>query len=209
MLIGPEAMIPRKETEILGRAVLELLQGLVEQRESVTVVDLCTGSGNIALALAHYVPQCHVYASDLSVDALKLARRNARHLGLDTRVAFMKGDLFAPFATSTLQGRIDVVTCNPPYISAQRTAELPEEIREFEPPLAFDGGTFGVTVLMRLLKDAPTYARPGAWLCFEVGLGQGDVFKRRLERDPRYATVRSHRDAQGRIRALCTQTQIT
>ncbi len=205
MLTGPEAMIPRKETEILGRAALEILQGLVAQREPVTVVDLCTGSGNIALALAHYVPHCHVYASDLSVDALQLARRNARHLGLDARVAFLKGDLFAPFATSPLQGKIDVVTCNPPYISEQRTVELPQEIREFEPQLAFDGGPFGVTLIMRLLKEVPSYTRPGAWLCFEVGSGQGDVFKRKLERDPRYTAVRSHPDAQGRIRALCTQ----
>lgn len=205
MLVGPDAMIPRKETEILGRAALEVLQELVTPYKTVSVLDLCTGCGNIALALAHYVLGCRVYACDLSSEALVVAEDNAQHLGLVTRVSFSQGDLFAPYAGSDLQGNIDLVTCNPPYISEKQTHALPQEIRDFEPALAFNGGPFGISILMRLLKEAPTYIRSGGKLCFEVGLGQGDVFARKLQRDPKYRDVRTYVDAKQHIRAICAE----
>jgi len=96
MLAGPEALIPRKETEILGYGALRLLRELVASQGQATVVDVCTGGGNLALALARYVPGCRVHAADISAEAIELARRNAQYLGLAPRISFAVGDLFAP-----------------------------------------------------------------------------------------------------------------
>lgn len=202
MLAGPEALIPRKETELLGYAALDLLQQAVAARGRATVIDLCTGCGNLALALAHHEPLSTVFAADLSEDAVTLARRNVAHLGLTDRVTFAVGDLFEPYEGGGFDEAVDLVVCNPPYISTQHIAEMPEEIQAHEPHLAFDGGPFGVAILFRLIKEAPRFLKPQGWLCFEVGLGQGDLITRRLARTRVYGDVRSVSDASGAVRAI-------
>ncbi|MBN1875887.1 MAG: peptide chain release factor N(5)-glutamine methyltransferase [Anaerolineae bacterium] len=202
MLAGPEALIPRKETEILGYAALDTLRAIVTQKGHAQVIDLCTGCGNLALALAHYEPHCHVCAADLSPEAVDLAQRNATHLALQDRVTFQTGDLFAPFDGERFVGQVDMVVCNPPYISSQRVGEMAAEVSHYEPSLAFDGGPFGVSILVRLITEAPHYLRTGGWLCFEVGLGQGELIRRRLERNGAYCDIRTYSDADGNLRAL-------
>jgi release factor glutamine methyltransferase len=207
MLAGPQALIPRKETEILGGAVLDVLRETVAANGHARVIDLCTGCGNLALALAYHEPACQVFAADLSPDAVDLARRNAEHLalqepGLSERVAFSVGDLFEPFDNEGFVGQTDLVVCNPPYISSQRVAEMPSEVSDHEPHLAFDGGPFGISILIRLIAEAPRYLRPGGWLCFEVGLGQGNLIQRRLERSSAYGALETRADRDGNPRAL-------
>ena len=202
MLAGPEALIPRKETEILGYAALEALQEQAAANGEATVIDLCTGCGNLALALAHHEPACRVFAADLAPEAVRLARRNASFLGLEDRVAFFTGDLFAPFDNARFSGSVDLVVCNPPYISSRRVEEMAPEVSDHEPRLAFDGGPFGVSILVRLIAEAPRYLRPGGRLCFEVGLGQGDLVRRRLERSGAYDEIETRADAEGNVRAL-------
>ncbi len=202
MLAGPEALIPRKETEILGYASLDMLRAAVAESGGAAVIDLCTGSGNLALALAHHEPAGRVYAADLSPSAVELARRNAVHLGLQYRVAFHIGDLFTPFDQELFVGKVDLVICNPPYISSQRVVAMPLEVGSHEPHLAFNGGPFGVSLLNRLIAEAPRYLRQGGWLCFEVGLGQGAHIARRLESNTAYCEIRSCSDADGNPRAL-------
>lgn len=202
MLAGPAALVPRKETELLARAAIDLAQQLAAQQESITVVDVCTGSGNVALAVAHHVPRARVFAADLSEDAVSLARRNALHLGLADRSEFRAGDLLVPFDTSEFLGKVDLLTCNPPYISSAKVEHMPGEISGYEPLLAFDGGPFGVAILMRLLQDAPRFLRSGGWLAFEVGLGQGPALIKRLEKAAGCHEVRPLKDETGSIRAL-------
>jgi release factor glutamine methyltransferase len=201
MLAGPQALIPRLETEQLGREALALMQSL----RYPTVLDLCTGSGNLALALAHHAPQAHVLGGDVSAQAITLARRNAQHLGLSNRVAFREGDLFAPFQEPCFWGQIDVLVCNPPYISSAKVDTLPTEIQAHEPRVAFDGGPLGVKLLHRLLREAPLFLRPGGWLAIEVGRGQGQSVLQRL----RAATAQtvfeapiSASDAHGDVRVV-------
>jgi len=117
------------------------------------------------------IPQSQVYAADLSEDAVALARENARHLQLHSRTEFGAGDLLAPFDKPELHGTIDLLTCNPPYISSAKVDHMHQEIAAHEPHLAFDGGPFGVNILMRLLQDAPRFLNHNGWLAFEVGLG--------------------------------------
>lgn len=205
MLAGPEALIPRKETEILGYGALDTLRTVVATNGHAQVIDLCTGCGNLALALAYHEPNCAIFAADLSPEAVDLARRNAAHLALQDRVTFLVGDLFEPFDDERFVGQVDMVVCNPPYISSQRVGEMPAEVSDYEPNLAFDGGPFGVSIVFRLIKEAPRYLKSGAWLCFEVGLGQGELITRRIERSEHYREIISLPDQQGNIRALLVQ----
>jgi release factor glutamine methyltransferase len=203
LLAGPDALIPRKETEILGKAALEQLKLRAGSCSELLVVDVCTGCGNLALAYAYHEPKARVYAADLSEQAVELARRNACFTGLSGRVAFAAGDLFAPFQDNAeLLGRCDVVSCNPPYITSAKVSKLGEEISVHEPRLAFDGGAMGVTILTRLFNEAPRFLKPGGVLCFEMGLGQGAVLEGRLRRQPWVQKIEAHRDASGAIRAL-------
>ncbi len=198
LLAGPAALIPRVETEILGRAVLNLLGG----KSAPLVIDVCTGCGNLALAYARHVPQARVLAADLSEEAVDLARRNAAFTGLSDRVQFFAGDLFAPFEGKGLEGQCDLVSCNPPYITSAKVPKLAAEISAHEPKLAFDGGAMGLSILTRLFKEAPRFLKPGGALAFERGLGQGPLLQKRLERLDWVERVAPHHDRQGEIRAL-------
>jgi len=202
--ISPQALVPRRETELLGNVAVALIQELVSERSGAQVLDLCTGSGNLALALAHHEPLCVMYAADISEDALNLARRNARRLCLETRVEFFAGDLFAALRENLFERRFDLIICNPPYISSSKLDQ--SELTRHEPRVAFDGGPFGLDVLNRLIQEAPDHLLPNSWLCFEVGQGQGNYLANSLERNKAYAEVRKLLNSEGEVRALAART---
>ena len=108
-LSSPDVMIPRKETEILAQAAMVLARQLITDSKPIKIMDLCTGSGNIALTLAYKLPECEVVGADLSEDAVLLARRNAHHLGLADQARFYQGDLFAPFENGLFLGQMDLI----------------------------------------------------------------------------------------------------
>jgi release factor glutamine methyltransferase len=196
------ALVPRRETEILGRAAVEKIH---EARTSIPrVVDLCTGCGNLALAMAVYAPHARVWGSDLCEEAVTLARENAAFIGRPD-VTFVAGDLAEPFDNAEFLGSVDVLTCNPPYMSSAKVDRLHQEIAEYEPRLAFDGGPFGLRIIQRLIQDAPRLLKPGGWLLFEVGLGQGEPMKQRLERQPLFDQVEAYTDENGDVRALAAR----
>ena len=200
-----EALIPRRETEILGRAAVERLHALARETPAPLVVDVCTGSGNLALALAHHEPSARVWGADLSESAVALARRNAASLGLDARVQFRAGDLLAPFDSGEFVGRVDLLVCNPPYISTAKVETMAPEIAQHEPRLAFDGGPLGIRILTRLVQEAPRFVRAGGWLAFEVGAGQGRGVRRRLEGHGAWEDVAGFADDAGEVRVLAAK----
>jgi release factor glutamine methyltransferase len=203
--VKPDAMIPRKETEILGRVAVSTVKEIVQAQGDASVLDVCTGSGNLALVLAYYEPGCKVVGTDLSEGAISLARQNAAALKLDRRVQFTQGDLFDPL--STLNPRqVDLIVCNPPYLSSSRVDREPEEIKDYEPRLAFDGGPFGVNVLTRVVREAYQHLKPGFPLCIEIGLGQGNAIARLLERTGHYSDITPFYDSDGEIRVLKART---
>ncbi len=202
LLSGPGALIPRLETEALVNGALKHVREAVKAQGKALVIDLCTGAGNVALALAWSEPAATVFGADLSEDAVALANQNARHLGLEKRVTFKAGDLFAPVDEERFYGQVDVLTCNPPYISSSKVPLMAKEISEHEPKLAFDGGPFGVNILMRLIAGAPKFLKPSGWLCFEVGLGQGEGVRGRLEKSGHYTDFDSVKDSKGDVRAV-------
>lgn len=201
MLSAPQALIPRVESELLAKACIELLRA-PEAPVSATVIDLCTGSGNMVYAMAAALPRCTIYGSDLSDEAVALAERNGKHLGLRDRVELRVGDLLAAFELSEFAGRVDLISCIPPYIQSTKVEQMAPEIAAHEPVLAFDGGPFGVSVLMRLVEEAPQYLCVGGWLAVEVGLGQGPALVRRLQRNPAYTDVRAQNDENGGMRVV-------
>jgi len=205
-LASPEALIPRKETEILGRAALAKLTCMARPGHELTVLDVCTGSGNLAIAYAYYIGSARVYASDLCAEAVSLARRNCEHfpvqMNLAERLELRQGDLLEPFDRPEFHGKCDLVSCNPPYISAGKVKQMHPEIANFEPQAAFNGGVYGVSILMKLIREAPRFLKPGGWLGFEVGSGQGPVMARQLEKHPAYTAVETCKDPSGEIRAL-------
>lgn len=202
LLASPEALIPRRETELLAQAVLERGRELARETGSLTAIDVCTGSGNVALALAHHLPSARVFAADLSESAVQLARRNAELLGLAERVTLAAGDLLAPFDTPQFHGKVDLLSCNPPYISSGKLEHMPTEIIGFEPSLAFDGGPLGIRIIQRLMTEAPRFLRRGGWLCFEIGLGQGPAVKSRVVKTGDFDMVVTVVDPAGDIRAI-------
>ncbi len=199
MLASPDALVPRKETEILGYAAVNALER--QNEPAPLVIDVCTGAGNVAFGIADKVPNARVLGADLSPEAVELAKRNALFLKRDD-IEFRCGDLLGPFRTQEFLGKVDALTCNPPYISSGRVETMPEEISRHEPKLAFDGGPFGVGLIRRLVKEAPQLLKPGGWLLFEIGVGQGAAVARGLERDPLYDTVNTYSDADGEIRVV-------
>lgn len=200
LLAGPQALVPRKETELLGATALARATG----DESMLVLDVCTGSGNLAIAVARSLPKVTVHAADLAEDAVELARENVRFAGVEPSVSVWTGDLFAAFPEE-LQGRADLVICNPPYISSGRVDAMDAEISAHEPRLAFDGGSFGLAIISRLIADAPAWMKPGGWLCFEIGLGQGPHWVKALSRRTDYDLVEPAVNADGDVRAIAAR----
>lgn len=205
MLAGPQALVPRKETELLGRAALNIASQIYKDQGHVTVVDVCTGSGNLALSVARYVTGARVFGADISSEAIELACRNSQFLGLDHNTEFRVGDLLTPFNEPDFINQVDLIICNPPYIQSSKVAKMPDEISFYEPALAFDGGPFGVGIIMRLLKEAQPFLRRGSWLAFEVGLGQAPMFIKHLDKMSFFSEVASLQDEQGSVRVILAQ----
>jgi release factor glutamine methyltransferase len=187
LLVAPGALVPRTETELLGRTAQGLLADMTSAAASgLRVIDMCCGSGNLACALAAGDPRLRVYAADLTDGCVDLARRNVTHLGLGERVTVHQGDLFAALEgidqLGTDAGRVDLIVCNPPYISTARLGKDRAALLENEPVEAFDGGPYGLSIHQRVIKDAPRFLRPGGGLLFEMGLGQERQLKLLFER---------------------------
>jgi release factor glutamine methyltransferase len=173
--VTPVVFVPRPETELLVEVALELLRGTT----TPLAVDVGTGTGAVGLAIKRYRPDARVLATDVSSDAVVLARRNAERLGLDVEVSM--GDLLDPLS-GAMAGTIDLLVSNPPYVTKGEYDSLPEEVK-VEPYAALVGGT---EVHRRLVDAAADWLRPGGWLVVEIGADQGPavraLFEEHLER---------------------------
>jgi release factor glutamine methyltransferase len=193
--VTPEVLIPRPETEVLVDLALE--------RRPTTVVDVGTGSGCIAVALAVHLPEAAVFAIDISPAALAVARRNAERYGLGERIRFIVGDLL-----DRRPEPVDLIVSNPPYVSADEWTLLPPSIRDYEPRVALNGGSDGLEVVRRLLSQSQGLLEPGGALLIEIGASQGELAKEAAETFfPENGTsIRIHPDLAGRDRVLEVQT---
>jgi release factor glutamine methyltransferase len=167
--VNSSVLIPRPETERLAEIIIETCSSLQEEPK---ILDLGTGSGCLALSLAKTIP-AKIWATDISPKALSVAKTNARRLGLQNRIVFKKGDLFAPFPKNKFSGFFDLLVSNPPYIPVGKIKNLmPEVLRE--PMQALAGGRDGLKIIKSMVLAAPTYLKPAGWLALEIGYGQKD-----------------------------------
>jgi release factor glutamine methyltransferase len=172
--VDSRVMVPRSETELLVEKVLQLLP----PDRAARALDLCTGSGCIAVTLAAERPYCSVWATDISTAACEVARLNAELLEVGSRVSVLQGDLFGPLPQDA---RFDVVIANPPYVRSNELPGLSSEVQR-EPPVALDGGPDGLDVIRRVVAECHTWLRPGGTLALEIGETQGGELLRLLER---------------------------
>jgi len=199
VIVAPGVLVPRAETELLGYTARQRLAACTT--EEPVVIDMCCGSGNLACALAVAAPRARVWACDLTDACVALARRNVGHLGLEDRVTVLQGDLFAPLDAG-LQGTVDLVVCNPPYISTGRLAKDKAELLANEPREAFDGGPFGISIQQRVVRAAAEFLGPGGWLLFEIGLGQDRQMRTLFERAHQYEEAQAVSNGAGEVRVM-------
>ncbi len=209
---APGALIPREETELLARTALNLIEarqaaagrdpGGLNAASQLTVLDMGTGSGNIAVALAMHSPDINVLASDVSQDAVAIARRQVAKFHLEDRVTVFCGDLYEPLLDADFQGKVDLVVCNPPYLPTSTLANLSKEIADHEPHVAFDAGPYGINIFRRLITGAVDLLKPDGILVFEIGAGQEKLVARLLEGSGQYANIEHHHDAAGQVRVI-------
>lgn len=195
LLVAPGALVPRGETELLGTTAIETLRGM--GLAAPRIIDMCCGSGNLACAIAARLPEARVWACDLTDGCVALARRNVAGLGFADRVTVCQGDLFTALARQGLEGTVDAVVCNPPYISEKRLEGDRAHLLAQEPREAFAAGPYGLSIHMKVLKEAPLHLRPGGVLLFEVGLGQDRQVAGLFERSAAYEAVSIVADAAG------------
>lgn len=194
LLVEPGVLVPRAETELLGATALEVVS------DRARIIDMCCGSGNLACALASRLPLARVWASDLTDACVSLAKRNAEFANVQDRVVVRQGDLFS--ALKELEGSIDLIVCNPPYISQAKLAGERAALLENEPREAFDGGPYGLSIHQRVVKEALPFLKPGGWLLFEIGLGQDRQVKLLFERTRAYQDLRTVANAAGEVRVV-------
>ena len=172
--VNKATLIPRPETEVLALWAVEKSKAV--EGESVAVVDLCTGSGCLGLFVASKDPRAKVVATDLSADALALAKENAEALKLNERIAFCQGDLFAALPAE-LKGTFDVIVANPPYVDPADRDGLQPEVRDHEPAQALFAGDKGLELVKKILTGADEWLKPGGSLGIEFGFGQDALIR--------------------------------
>jgi release factor glutamine methyltransferase len=224
--VGRGVLIPRPETETLVEAVLEKIrfEFRVSSFESIGVpssewqapgckpetrnpelriLDLGTGCGAIALALAREIPHARLYALDSSADAVRIASRNAKALGLAGKVRFVQGDLFEPLRA--IQHGFDLIVSNPPYIPSGQLSRLPPEVLAYEPHQALDGGEDGLHFHRRIIEEVPARLRANGWLAVEIGEGQAPSVMRLIDETEIFGPVGVKQDLSGRDRVILAQ----
>ncbi len=170
-IVTPDVLIPRPETELLVESALDLIR----RQPAAEICDVGTGSGCIAIALAHELPQVSAVALDISQPALNVAQQNAERHGVRDRISFLESDCFAALPANTV---FDLIASNPPYVSAAALAGLQREVRDHEPPVALSPGRDGLSVIRRLLTDAPAFLKRHGYLLLEIGFDQGEALTR-------------------------------
>lgn len=199
--VGPQALIPRPETELLAEQAWTWLQG--RQNPAATVFDFGTGTGCLAITVAVKCPGVRCHALEISPDALRLAQANAQRHGVADRIEFHLGDGFAPLSPEL---RFDLGVANPPYVASPEIDTLAPEVKDFDPRGALDGGADGLDYYRRLAAEARERLRPGGVLLLEMGDGQAPRIQNAF-RQYKWVVERVVEDYSARPRVLMVRAE--
>ena len=197
--VTPNVLIPRDDT--CAVTSLAINQALFLDN-SPRILDLCTGSGCIGLAVANRVKDARVTLADVSQEAIAVARQNIKNQKLSARVSCVKADALT--APDAFLGKFDMIVSNPPYITTEEMVQLPSSVKDYEPYLALHGGDDGLVFYRSIAKNYKEALKPGGYLCFEFGMDQGDAVCRILE-DEGYTILERTKDYNDRERAVLAQ----
>ena len=192
--VDENVLIPRPDTEILVEEVIKIASKMNKPK----ILDLCTGSGAIAIAIAKSIPEAEVYAIDISSKALEIAKKNAKNLG--AKVKFTKSNLFEKLNKT----KFDIIVSNPPYIKRDDINYLSQEVKN-EPELALDGGIDGLDFYRKIAKQAIDYLKFESYLCLEIGYDQKDDVIEIINKQENYSRTYSKKDLGGNDRVIVTQ----
>jgi release factor glutamine methyltransferase len=205
--VSRDVLIPRADTETLVEHVLQLAR-MTSGMESPRVLDLCTGSGCIAAAIAHHLKSAIVIATDVSAPAAEIATRNMARLGLAERVNVLAGDLFAPLDSLVDRAQpFDMIVSNPPYIPSREIDDLDRSVRDYEPRVALDGGPDGLDLHRRILELAPARLTAGGRVFLEIAFDQGPAAMEIAQANQNFCEARIIKDNAGRDRVLTARKQ--
>ena len=188
--VTPDVLIPRPETEILCENAVNMIRFELKG----TVLDLCTGSGCIAVSVAKYT-RARVTAADISTDALDIARENAAKNMV--RIDFVESDMF-----ENINGSFDIITSNPPYIPTRELQELMPDVKDYEPRIALNGGADGLKFYRKIAQNAPSHLNPGGALILEIGCDQADGVTEMLSQKGGFNNIRTIKDYAGLDRVI-------
>ncbi|MFZ3090452.1 MAG: peptide chain release factor N(5)-glutamine methyltransferase [Nitrospirota bacterium] len=198
--VTKDVLIPRPETEFLVEEAAKIVreqESRVKGHGSWVIVDICTGSGCIAVSMAKEIPDIKVYATDISEKALFVAKENAKRHGAEDRIIFLQGNFLEPLKDRGLEGKIDIILSNPPYVSEKDMEKLQPEIKDYEPLLALYGGEGGLDSYRTIIPEALNYLRKGGYLILEIGYGQAEGVKKLFAQNPAYSKIEIIKDLSG------------
>ena len=189
--VNRKVLVPRPETEILLEQAISLSKTV--QSSSLRfcrILDLCTGSGVVAVVAAREIDHARVWAADISEDALAVAKRNADAHKVSEKIEFLQGDLWAPIRNL----RFDLILSNPPYVSSSEYPDLPPEVRDYEPKIALDGKNEGLYAIKKIIKYAPHFMDSGGWLLIEMSPQQTEKVMTMMDQMKAYTNIKRVKD---------------
>lgn len=192
--VDENVLIPRPDTEILVEEVINIAKRFTKPK----ILDLCTGSGAIAISIAKNVPEAEVFATDISDKALEIAKKNAKNL--EAQVKFIKSNLFEKIRKM----KFDIIVSNPPYIKKGDIKYLSQEVQN-EPQIALDGGEDGLDFYRKIVNEAPEYLKLGSYLCFEIGYDQKEEIIDIIEKHGQYVNTYCKKDLYRNDRVIVTR----
>ncbi|HKM28554.1 MAG TPA: peptide chain release factor N(5)-glutamine methyltransferase [Anaerovoracaceae bacterium] len=208
--VNEKVLIPRQDTETMVEDAISIvnenkLRGEdfpIKPKKSWDVLDLCCGSGAIGISLAKFCPNARVTGSDVSNDALQVARENAKSLGMSSKVSFVSGDLLQPFKGKFSKKKFDMIISNPPYIESLVIPTLQREVKDHEPMMALDGGEDGLDFYKKIISDVAENLKKEGVLVLEIGYNQMEQVKALLENTFKFENITGLKDLAGRDRIV-------
>ncbi len=196
LLVTKDVLIPQPDTEILVEEVISIAKKI----DNPLILDLCTGSGAIAISIAKYVPNIKIVATDISKKALEIAKKNAKLNGVLNTIDFIESDLFSKLKNQ----KFDIIVSNPPYIASDEIRKLPKDVQK-EPQIALDGGKDGLDFYRKIIKEGYKFLNRQGFLCLEIGYNQKEEVKAIVNKERRYVETYSKKDLCQNDRVIVTR----